>query len=71
MLEYNTPVPHAFDLSCGHAIFFGQGAEGFRGVTPSPSANSLCHPHAMAVDAAGNVYIADQVTTGCSSTTRR
>ena len=44
--------PDAFSWGCNHASFFG-------GVPGAPTDTSLCGPAGLAVDAAGNLWVAD------------
>jgi len=56
VLEYNAPLPN----TTADAIF-GQPNSGSNSCSNggSPSASNLCKPYAVAVDASGNVYVAD------------
>jgi sugar lactone lactonase YvrE len=55
VLEYKAPVTSG---AAAHLVF-GQGGSFTTSGCASISANSLCNPSAVAVDSAGNVYIAD------------
>ncbi len=72
VLEFNQPFAACQTPPCvGPAanLVFGQGAagnnfsavtcaDGFQGA-PSPSATAMCSPNAVALDAAGNLYVSD------------
>ena len=66
VLEYNTPLTLTVTPGSGDTVadrVFGQGGS-FTSNTcnlglANPSASSLCNPVGVAVDAAGNLYVAD------------
>ena len=74
MLEYNTPFAGAVHFRCvagppmwcsgSRTIYLLIPRSGERGL-------SLVPPGGLAVDASGNLYIADTATTACSNTTPR
>ena len=69
VLEYDTPLTK--DTTAD--TVFGQGGSFTSGTANNGglSANSLAHPTGVAVDASGNLYVADQPNVDCSNTTPR
>jgi sugar lactone lactonase YvrE len=69
VLEYNTPLGNPSVPNVTADLVFGQGASGSdfaddrcnsgNGFDNSASATGLCSPEGMAVDSAGNLYVAD------------
>ena len=71
VLEYNTPLANPTSPNVTANLVFGQGPTGTnftsnvfvcataQGSIPGPSETGLCQPEGVAVDASGNLYIAD------------
>ena len=64
VVEYNTPLFAGGGPGAGDAVadlVFGQTNFAGNGCNPLPNASELCEPSSVAVDALGNLYVADEI----------